>query len=1101
MFRVNAGVHFTLRGLVLVNGLSTNGGAILNDGTLELYRCTFSNNTARGMPVNLGRTSGGAVFSSGTLRVTDCVFADNVATAVRNEAAGGAIYATGPLTVNGSFFSGNRAAGAVTDFFPTLAAAGYGGAIYSGNALSITNSTFVGNRSAGGSASGTPSRGGDAFGGAISATAAAFVNCTFASNIVTAGFGIAGLCGPGPPLCGGPGNAAGSAIYSGASAFYNNLIVDPATNNAVVAASVTGGQNLFGGDELQLLAPAANGGITPNMALLPASPAIDSAEASACPATDQRGVPRPAGAGCDIGAFEYSDPLRFPALSPSFTPADLRSNAPGFLSFVVSNRSDVALSSLALAILLPTNVVAIPATAMACPATIGNPSQNSITVSGLSLAPHAACELHVPVTSAVLGRWSNVTVTAAAPVLGSRTEIKPAVLTVAAPPLAATDTESQVNATSGRLNGRVTPNGAPTLAWFEWGDSPNLGNTTEGIGVGDSYLPSSFSIQLNNLIAGTPVYLRAVASNAFGVSHGTVLSFYPSDGIVRNCEEEDLRANLANGTVVVRFGCDGTIALKTPLELTRDVILDGTGRNVRLSGSNRVRVLRVPAGINVTLRGITITDGSSSQGGGILNEGGLVLLDCQVMGNEAIGTNGVNGPGGVGAGGGIWNSGNLLASNTVLVANTARGGVGAAGISGGSAVDAIDPFGRCRSIVIPTYGTPGFAGGDGRGGGLFNVGTVRLVNVLVSSNRCIGGLGGTGGGGGRGGCTAISTSAQSGGGGGPSAGGGICNAGTLFFTGTTIHHNESAGGTGGQGGYNWSPMFIGPSSGGGRGGNGFGGAVWNTGSNQCDNSTIAENLASGGTGGRGGQNLAICPESASGSGGEGDGGGIRNGIDAVFQGSFLTIWNNQAMGGLAGPATNCTPTWASSNGMAIGTSIRNTGGIVELLGSIVGNLSATSSVDGPILDGGGNLSSDGSAHFTAPDSRNGVDPRLGPLTDNGGPTLTYMPLAGSPAINGASTSECPPIDQRGVTRPMAGGCDIGAVEWVPAELRFVAIERESGTVKLRGYGAPGSPFTLQRTEDFGTWEPVGNGTVAPDATFGIEHSSGPGHGFYRLNSP
>src|SRR6185503_2295460 len=98
----------------------------------------------------------------------------------------------------------------------------------------------------------------------------------------------------------------------------------------------------------------------------------------------------------------------------------------------------------------------------------------------------------------------------------------------------------------------------------------------------------------------------------------------------------------------------------------------------------------------------------------------------------------------------------------------------------------------------------------------------------------------------------------------------------------------------------------------------------------------------------------------------------------IFQAAFVTVWNNRAVAGLASPLTNCSPTFGVSNGVAIGTSIRNLGGIVDLRGSIVGNLSATDGIDGPILDGGGNLSSDDSAHFTARDSRNGVDPRLGP---------------------------------------------------------------------------------------------------------------------------
>jgi hypothetical protein len=44
------------------------------------------------------------------------------------------------------------------------------------------------------------------------------------------------------------------------------------------------------------------------MALLAGSPAIDAADAASCPETDQRGLIRPFGAGCDIGAFESSPP-------------------------------------------------------------------------------------------------------------------------------------------------------------------------------------------------------------------------------------------------------------------------------------------------------------------------------------------------------------------------------------------------------------------------------------------------------------------------------------------------------------------------------------------------------------------------------------------------------------------------------------------------------------------------------------------------------------------------------------------------------------------------------------------------------------------------
>ena len=50
---------------------------------------------------------------------------------------------------------------------------------------------------------------------------------------------------------------------------------------------------------------ADNGGSTETHALLAGSPAIDAADVAACPATDQRGVTRPQGAGCDVGAYEF----------------------------------------------------------------------------------------------------------------------------------------------------------------------------------------------------------------------------------------------------------------------------------------------------------------------------------------------------------------------------------------------------------------------------------------------------------------------------------------------------------------------------------------------------------------------------------------------------------------------------------------------------------------------------------------------------------------------------------------------------------------------------------------------------------------------------
>jgi hypothetical protein len=60
---------------------------------------------------------------------------------------------------------------------------------------------------------------------------------------------------------------------------------------------------------LQVLKPLRNnGGRTQTHALRPGSPALDASDPATCSGTDQRGVARPQGTGCDIGAFELEVP-------------------------------------------------------------------------------------------------------------------------------------------------------------------------------------------------------------------------------------------------------------------------------------------------------------------------------------------------------------------------------------------------------------------------------------------------------------------------------------------------------------------------------------------------------------------------------------------------------------------------------------------------------------------------------------------------------------------------------------------------------------------------------------------------------------------------
>ena len=86
---------------------------------------------------------------------------------------------------------------------------------------------------------------------------------------------------------------------------------------------------------------------------------------------------------------------------------------------------------------------------------------------------------------------------------------------------------------------------------------------------------------------------------------------------------------------------------------------------------------------------------------------------------------------------------------------------------------------------------------------------------------------------------------------------------------------------------------------------------------------------------------------------------------------------------------------------------------------------------GTITSHGGNVDSGDSCQFRELSDQPGTDPRLGPLAANGGPTQTHALLAASPAQERAVCTDvdpCPPVDQRGVERPLFVGVDAGAYE-------------------------------------------------------------------------
>ena len=174
-----------------------------------------------------------------------------------------------------------------------------------------------------------------------------------------------------------------------------------------------------------------------------------------------------------------------------------------------------------------------------------------------------------------------------------------------------------------------------------------------------------------------------------------------------------------------------------------------------------------------------------------------------------------------------------------------------------------------------------------------------------------------------------------------------------------------------------------------------------------------------------------------------DGGGFANeGTATLINDTFAgNIGNgiNQRGGTLT--VSDCTISGNSSYAPYPAGGIYQQGGTATIGNTIIaGNTSTTGSPDvfGPFISEGNNLiggADSGSTGWISTDLT-GTDaaplsPVLGALANNGGPTETMLPLAGSPAIGAGSVALIPTgivTDQRGLSRLHNGLVDIGSVE-------------------------------------------------------------------------
>ena len=114
--------------------------------------------------------------------------------------------------------------------------------------------------------------------------------------------------------------------------------------------------------------------------------------------------------------------------------------------------------------------------------------------------------------------------------------------------------------------------------------------------------------------------------------------------------------------------------------------------------------------------------------------------------------------------------------------------------------------------------------------------------------------------------------------------------------------------------------------------------------------------------------------------------------------------------------------------------------------------------------GGVNLDSDESCGLVPSIDLVGVDPQLGSLADNGGPTRTHALPFGSPALD--AFAPCLAVDQRGVPRPQGPKCDIGAYERVPISVTVTIgssgrVDPKTGIATISGSMTCSLPLSVE----------------------------------------
>jgi hypothetical protein len=549
----------------------------------------------------------------------------------------------------------------------------------------------------------------------------------------------------------------------------------------------------------------------------------------------------------------------------------------------------------------------------------------------------------------------------------------------------------------------------------------------------------------------------------------------------------------------------------------------------------------------VSISGLTLTGADSSgNGGALLSDGILILSNMVIRGNAAR------------YGGGVYSSRDLTVLDSRIESNVAR-------IGGG-----IYSFGRlliARSTISENVasGDPQQVGTDSSGGGVFALNAVEITDSHITANVTSGSGGGIAIGTTRPyipvAAAAISSSEitdnVAADGGGIAVGTAANPLYAFTIESSSVLHNSATLDGGGilanvlvQ--FQVSHSYLAQNSAGSDGGGinvrsttidifesevsentaaGNGGGLWMHGVGKLEAATIAENGAGHSGGGVWWEaeqlysgapiDCFILSSTISGNKADETGGGlfIENGYGVIISttvqhstialnsaGNYLISGLGAGGGVFVGEGVlGFDHTILAENDAIHGPDLTGLFGVaISMTNSLLGNSQASGFSPTPAgsADGHGNLIG-GAAFFQQ------IDPKIGPLADNGGFTLpdgshilTHALLAGSPAINAgdpaavAGVGGVPASDQRGVpfTRVFGGRIDIGAVEREPigflagdydgnrvVDLADYSIWRDTmGTAVPPGSGADGNGDGFVNQLDYEVWK-TNFGTTLPAA--------------------